>query len=186
MDMRDRVEQGLGGFERAVRHIPGYRGYAERESAREADKLLRDSVVAGLTAETDRLTDAQRRLLDSGGLKYLDEVEGTVRRLQTLANTVRTGAYGYAGLFDAVKVEKAELSALYEQDARLLDAIPTLTAVTDALLAAVGDNERLPSAITAVQSSVAALQSLWNARRDALLRAGSGESLPGTDLTVGQ
>lgn len=176
MDMRDRVEQGLGGFERTVRKIPGYRGYAERESAREADKMLRDSVVAGLNAEADKLTEAQRRLLDAGGLKYLDDVEGNVRRVQTLANTVRTGAYGYAGLFDAVKVEKRELDALYEQDARLLEAIPTLTAATDALLAAVGDNAQVAGALPAVQSAVANLQSLWNARREALLRAGSGTS----------
>ena len=176
MDMRDSVQQSLGGFERLVRRIPGYQGYAERESAREADKLLRDSIVAGLSAEADRLTDAQRLLLEAGGLKYLDEVESMVRRLQTLANTVRTAAYGYAGLFDAIKVEKEELNALYEQDARLLDGIPQLTAAVDSLLAAVGDNDKLPPAFAGVLSTIAALQSLWGARRDALLQAAGGSS----------
>lgn len=174
MDMRDSVQESLSGFERLVRKIPGYRGYAERESAREADKLLRDSITAGLLAEADRLTDGQRLLLDSGGLRYLDDVEGAVRRLQTLANTVRTGAYGYAGLFDAIKVQKEELAALYEQDARLLESIPSLTAAVDAVLAAIGDNEKLPPAIASVNSVVATLQSVWSARRDALLRAAGG------------
>ncbi|MGQ9553829.1 MAG: hypothetical protein ACUVWR_06940 [Anaerolineae bacterium] len=172
MDMRERIEKELGWFERTVQHIPGYRGYKEKELAREADSLVRGNLTKGINAEVDRLTDVQRQLLDSGGIKYLDDVDGIIRRLQTLATTIRTASYGYSGLFDAVKVKEEELDALYRHDATLLESLPSLTAAVDALGTAVSDLQSVPRALMELTSVVNTMRQQWDRRRDALLQAG--------------
>jgi len=172
MDMRDRIERGLGGFERAVGKLPGYRGYKQKEMAREADAMVRDQINRGIAVELDRLAVLQQKLMSGGGLRYLDDVDAIMRRLQTLGTTVRTASYGYAGLFDAVKVKEVELDALYEHDAALLESLPSLTAAVAGLEAATGDPQGLEKAIGELEKAASELRRQWDQRREALLRAG--------------
>lgn len=175
MDMRDRIEKDLGGLERAARHLPGYRGYAEKETAREADKLLRDRIVAAMGVEQDRLLDMQARMVTPAGIRLVADVDAAVRRLQTLANTIRMGSYGYAGLFDAIKVGTEELDALYDHDVALLESLPTLSGAVDGLEAAVDDPEAVKPAIAAVLAAVNDLRRHWDSRREAMIALGGDE-----------
>ncbi len=175
MDMRDRVDQGLGGFERIVKKVPGYRGYKEKEMAREADKLLREQLSADLRQANDRLADVQRQLLSAGALGAMADIDLAMRRLQTLADTVRTASYGYAGLFDAVKIKEAELNALYEHDATLLEDIPTLEAAIGAVEVAAEDAAALKDAVAELLTVVGDLRRTWDGRRDAILSLGGSD-----------
>ena len=119
MDLRDVVTEGMGGFEKLVSKIPGYKGYKEKEMRREADKLLRDHIYGVLTEQRRRIEDVQGDL-GIEHIEYVEQIGKARRRLQTLADTVHTAAYGYAVLFDAVKVKEEELDALYAFDDDLL------------------------------------------------------------------
>ncbi|MGI6209215.1 MAG: hypothetical protein ACOYEW_13510 [Anaerolineae bacterium] len=172
MDYRDRIEGDLGGFERLVRQIPGYRGYKEREQAREADRLLRERLSQRLYAQRDRILEIVRTLTRRGGLALLGDLDLASRRLETLSDTVRTASYGYAGLFDAIKVGQEELAALYEHDAALMDQVPVLEGAVDAVEAAIGDPQKFGEASAALLQAVADLKRHWDGRHDALMALG--------------
>jgi hypothetical protein len=167
MDMRDVVTGGLSGFEKLINKIPGYKGYREKEMRRDADKLLRDHIYGVLTEQRRRIEDIQRDL----GIEHIEHVEkiGTARRrLQTLADTVHTAAYGYAGLFDAVRVKEEQLDALYEFDDGLLVESDAIVASIDSLQAAVDNGEGLSGAIRDLTETITKLQDLFSRRKDVL------------------
>jgi hypothetical protein len=157
----------MSGLEKLVSKIPGYSGYKEKELRREADKLLRDHIYGVLAEQRRRIEDIQGNL----GIEHIEFVEkiGTSRRrLQTLADTVHTAAYGYAGLFDAVKVKEEQLDALYSFDSGLLDESEAIAASVDSLQAAVDNSEGLSGAIRDLTETITRLQELYNRRKDVL------------------
>jgi hypothetical protein len=165
MDMRDVVAGGMSGLEKLAAKIPGYRGYKEKEVRREADKLLRDHIYGALTEQRRRIEDIQANL----GVEQLESVEALGkgrRRLQTLADTVHTASYGYAGLFDAVKVKEEQLDALYEFDNQLLAEAESIGEAVDSLQAAVDQGEGVSSAIRDLTETVTRLQEAYNRRKD--------------------
>jgi len=167
MDMRDVVSSGMSGLEKLVNKIPGYRGYKEKEMRREADKLLRDHIYGVLTEQRRRIENIQGSL----GVEHIEFVERigkARRRLQTLADTVHTAAYGYAGLFDAVKVKEKELDALYSFDDGLLAESEAIATGVDSLQAAMDNEEGLSGAIRDLTETITRLQDLYNRRKDVL------------------
>ncbi len=167
MDMREVVAGGMGGLEKLIAKIPGYGGYKEKEMRREADKLLRDHIYGVLSEQRRRIEDVQANL----GVEQIEFVEkiGTARRrLQTLADTVHTAAYGYAGLFDAVRVKEEQLDALYSFDNGLLAESEAIAACVDSLQSAADNGEGLSGAIRDLTETVTRLQDLYNRRKDVL------------------
>ena len=167
MDMRDVVAGGMSGLEKLAAKIPGYRGYKEKEVRREADKLLRDHIYRVLAEQRRRIEDIQADL----GVAQIEAVEAlgkARRRLQTLADTVRTASYGYAGLFDAVKVKEDQLDALYDFDDQLLAQSESIGEAVDSLQAALDRDEGVSSAISELTETITRLRDVYNRRRDVL------------------
>ena len=168
MDLRDVVADGMSGLEKLIAKIPGYKGYKEKELRREADKLLRDHIYSVLNEQRRRIEDIQGNL----GIEQIEFVEkiGTARRrLQTLADTVHTAAYGYAGLFDAVRVKEDELDTLYSFDNDLLIQAESISEGVDSLQAAVENNEGLSGAIRDLIETITGLQDLYDRRKEAII-----------------
>jgi hypothetical protein len=168
MDLRDVVTEGMGGFERLVAKIPGYKGYKQKEMRREADKLLRDHIYGVLVEQRGRIEDIQGEL-GVEHIEYVEQIGKARRRVQTLADTVHTAAYGYAGLFDAVKVKEEELDALYAFDDDLLTQSDAIAERIDSLQAAIDSGESLKGAIRDLTSTITELQNLYNRRKDVII-----------------
>ncbi len=167
MDMREVVSGGMSGLEKLIAKIPGYGGYKEKEMRRDADKLLRDYIYNTLGEQRRRIEDIQGQL----GVEYIESVEKidtARRRLQTLADTVHTAAYGYSGMFDAVRVKEEELDALYNFDNGLLAEADAIKVSIDSLQAAVDNGESLTGAIRDLTRTITQLQELYNRRKDVL------------------
>jgi len=169
MDYRDRIDSDKGSLERLIGRIPGYRGYKDRELSREADKLLRGEISGKFSQEKDRLLEVQRQLSRGGGLLLLGDIDLAVRRLETLADTVRTATYGYAGLFASINIREEELGALYDHDSALLDQLPVLEAAVGAVQSAVGDATAVREASDKLLEVISDLRRIWDARRDAIM-----------------
>jgi hypothetical protein len=167
MDMREVVSGGMSDLEKLAAKIPGYRGYKEKEVRREADKLLRDHVYRVLAEQRRRIEDIQASL----GLGQIEEVEKlgrARRRLQTLADTVHTAAYGYDGLLDAAKVKEEQLDALYDFDNNFLVQSDSIVEAVDSLQAAADQGEGVSSATRDLTETVTRLQDTYNRRRDVI------------------
>src|SRR5262245_61164310 len=100
----DAAKARMGAIERLLKGLPGIKGYTDKELRRDADRQVRTLLAQELESEKQDLLAVQRTLLDGGGLLWLDNVDQAVQKLQILIDRIKTASYGYAGLFDAVRI----------------------------------------------------------------------------------
>jgi hypothetical protein len=139
-------------FRKLSSHIPGFSGYVERSNRRAADKLLRETVARRFDELYRRASALQTELVNAGRLSYLDELETAVARIQTFMDKVATASYGYAGFFDAVKINEAELEKLYAYDMAFFTLAEQINAALDNVEHSLMDDEGLPAAIRNLSS----------------------------------
>lgn len=129
--------------------IPGFSGYVDRENRRAADKLLREHVATQFDQIWTRLTNVQKDLASSVEMEHLDALEGAATKIRTFIDKVTTASYGYAGFFDAVKVNKEELLKLYEFDLALLGKADEMSRAVDNVETSKG-TDGMPAAVSNV------------------------------------
>jgi hypothetical protein len=169
MDYRRSVEGERDGLEGLFSKIPGYRGYKQKENRRAADKLLREHVAGQLDEQRRRLVELQRDMLEGGGLLMLDDMERAVTKVQKLADKIRTASYGYAGLFDAVKVEEQDLDTLYVFDEDMLSHVSNIQSAIDALGTAMQtESGDVQGALGTVVSASDKAETTWRKRVEAI------------------
>ncbi len=119
------AKDNMGAVERLLKGLPGINGYVDKELRRDADKRVRESIVQELQQSKDDLRAIQSQLLKQGGLRLIDDVDETSVKLQTLIDRIRTASYGYAGLFDPVRIKEEQLDALYRFDVAMAQQVGT-------------------------------------------------------------
>jgi len=170
-DLYERVSEARSGLEKLLGKIPGYKGYKEKEMRRESDKLLRETVAGQMEARRQRMDDLQKQLISAGRFEYLDEMGNATTKLQTFIDRVRKASYGYAGLFDAVRVREEELDRLYDFDHRLLEYPERLSAALDNLETSIPSGEGLADAIRQVVAICAEANRTFDEREQVVLGA---------------
>lgn len=175
-DMRETVQASQDNFENLVNKIPGYQGYKAKELRREADKLLRMELAAKFDDQRKRLTELQHQLISQAQIEFLDDLERAVMKLQLLIDRIKTASYGYAGLFDAVKVKEEQLDALYEFDNQMLSFVEEVAADVDQVSSAITARESIGEAITDLVSTVTEANLAFGHREEAILQAGMYET----------
>lgn len=128
-DLRNLVGESRQKFvDWCAEHIPGYSGYKEKETRREADKLLREYIAENIRTRRGEITSFKERLLEEKKLNELTSVEKISSMLELLEDKIRYATYGYRGLFDAVRIDEEKLDKIYEHDATLLQIVIDMTA----------------------------------------------------------
>lgn len=175
VDLRETVEAALGGLENLIKKVPGYSGYKEKELRREADKLLRMEVAGKLDDQRKRLSELQVQLISQAQIEFVDDLERAVMKLQLLIDRIRTASYGYAGLFDAVKVKEEQLDALYEFDNRMLGFVDEIASDVDRVASAATAKEGVGVAIAELVLTAEQANLTFSHRHEAILQAGTLE-----------
>lgn len=165
----EQAKANMGALERLLKGLPGISGYVDKELRRDADKRLRELIASQLTEQKLQLLTIQKQLLGSGGLRWLAEIDQVIQKLQTLTDRIRTASYGYAGLFDAVKIGEPQLAALHQFDTDLATRVSTMGEFVARLQAAVTKNETLQPVLQEFTQAVIELETQFNRRRDAIL-----------------
>jgi hypothetical protein len=154
-DIKDQIFQKITNsmdiFKKIASKIPGFKGYVERQNRRDSDKLIRDTIFQRFRELEGRVSDLQVEFINQGEINYIDDLEKAALRLRTFADRVRTAPRGYSSLFEAVKINEAELAKLYEYDATLLDKTDEVSRAIDNIQASVG-TDGLPAAIRNLQT----------------------------------
>ena len=154
-------------------NLPGLSGYKQRETRREVDKRIRQSLMEALEEVRSALSDLQLDVLNVGGLRWMDDMERINSRLTLLVDKVRSAAYGYRPLFDLEQVREAELDRLIQFDRTLLQQVETLKRhLATAREAASGSADAFGKALREFYTSLGELLELYN-RRDELIRTGA-------------
>jgi len=171
MDMQETIDASMGGLERLLKKIPGYKGYKEKEQRREADKLLRLQVAGQLDDQRKRLSGLQMELISQVQIEYVDDLERAIMKLQLLTDRLKTASYGYAGLFDAVKVKEEQLDALYEFDSKMLDSVQEVAGDVDKVASAIAAKEGVGLAIAELVVDLEQANLTFGHRNEAILQA---------------
>jgi len=146
-DLFDKVSSQMDFVKQLASKIPGFNGYVERQNRRAADKLLRESVSDRFEELWKRTSKIQTDMVDAGMIALMDDMEQAAIQLRTFADKIRTATYGYAGFFDAVKINEAELAQLYQYDLAFFDTAEQIGRALDNIEASMGDEEGLKAAI---------------------------------------
>lgn len=145
-DILGRVMDEQDIFKKLLGKIPGFKGYVDRNNRRSADKLLRETIAARFDSFGQRISSLQRDLIGQGELAWVDDLEAAAIKVRTFMDRVRTASYGYAGFFDAVKINSEELAMIYQYDLSLMEAGDEVERAIDNVEASIG-TEGLGSAI---------------------------------------
>ncbi len=137
-DILDKVIGDQDFFKKLLAKIPGFKGYIERGDRRMSDKLLRDKIADEFETQYQRVSSLQRDLINHGEIGYIDDLESAAIKLRQLIDRVRTASYGYAGLFDAIKIKQEELEQVYQYDSALLDLSETVKSAIDNVETSIG------------------------------------------------
>ncbi len=146
-DFFEKVSSQVDPLKKLLSYIPGFSGYVERQNRRDADKLLRETVARRFEEQWSRLSNLQVELVNNGMIKVVDDVEKASLALRTFIDKISTAARGYSGLFDAVKINEAELEKIYQFDAAFFDLGEQVKNAVDNVEASMNDEEALPAAI---------------------------------------
>jgi len=137
-DILEKVTGDQDFIKKILAKIPGFKGYVERGDRRMSDKLLRDKISDEFEALYQRVSGLQRDLINQGEISYIDDLEAAALKLRQFIDRVRTASYGYAGLFDAIKIKQDELDQVYQYDYALLALADEVTAAIDNVETSIG------------------------------------------------
>ena len=135
-----KVTSDMDPFKQILAKIPGFGGYMERQSRRDADKLLRETIASRVDEQHQRVSALQRDFISDGQIAYVDDLEAAAIKLRTFGDRVRRATRGYSGLFDAVKINEAELAQLYQYDAAMLEMVDEVERAIDNVEMSIGSD----------------------------------------------
>lgn len=165
----DRIEESKNWFERMMEHVPGYKGYKEKEVTREADKIERVYVAERLEPSLARLDDVKLDILKTGNLDALGDIDVLMRKLRKVRDRVQFADYGYAGVFDATKAGVEKIQELYAFDKGLETEAG---AITDFAAALAADSPSLRTDIKLLDDRIDAFDTHFSERENLITGAG--------------
>lgn len=166
-DIFDILSEDRDPIKKLIAKIPGFKGYVERGDRRMSDKILRETVAKDYETQYQRISSLQRDLISSGGLAYIDDLENAAIKIRQFIDRIRTASYGYAGLFDAIKIKEEELANIYNYDLTLLEHVNEVSSAIDNVEASMG-SDGLPASIRHLIAISQEVVDAFNKRSDAL------------------
>lgn len=145
-DLFDKVVSQQDVLKKLIAKIPGFKGYFEMVDRRQADKVLREVIADRFQAQWGRLSAIQRDMVKAGKIDMIDDLEEASIKLRTFVDRIKTASYGYTGFFDAIKINEAELTQLYQYDLTMVELADAVSAAIDNLEASI-DTDGYPAAL---------------------------------------
>ena len=163
-------------FGNLLSKIPGFSGYMEKKSRRDADQLLRDTISDRLQQTRLELAAVQHDLSRDiiMGIEYAEPLGRADNQLMGLTSKIKDAPQGYAGFFDAVKVDEEDLARLYTFDEQMLGHSEQIAADVAALHKAVHDSGDLNAAIATLTGNLRAANEAFSARQEVLNQVSVG------------
>jgi hypothetical protein len=171
-DFFEKVTSQQDPLKQLLSYIPGFKGYVERQNRRDADKLIRDTVARRFEEQLKRVSSLQSDLVSNGKIEYVDDMEKAAIKLRTFIDKISTAPRGYSGMFDAVKINEAELLAIYQFDLAFFELSTQIASAVDNVEATLNDEAGLPAAIRNLTSLGRMAVETFNRRSEAVTGSG--------------
>ena len=167
-DISNKIEADMDPLKKILIKVPGFKGYLERQNRRDSDKFLRDITANRLEEQYQRVSSLERDFISQGEIMYVDDLEAGAIKIRTFADRIRRATRGYAGIFDAVKVNQEELDRLYQYDLTLLESVDEISRAIDNIELSMGA-EGLPASIRNLASTTQDAIIVFNKREEVFL-----------------
>jgi hypothetical protein len=174
-DLFDRVTKDQNGLQNLLAKIPGFKGYTERSNRREADKMIRDTLSDRFEEQWKRISQVQRDMISQGGLEGISELESSSLKLRQYIDRVRHASYGYAGFFDAIKINEDELQKVYQFDLAMFALADEVGRAIDNVEASIG-SDGLPAAVRHLRSVAQQCVDTFNRRQESMVGGVTGSA----------
>jgi len=171
-DFFEKVTSQQDPLKQLLSYIPGFKGYVERQNRRDGDKLIRDTVARRFEEQLKRVSSLQSDLVSNGKIEYVDDMEKAAIKLRTFIDKISTAPRGYSGVFDAVKINEAELLAIYQFDLAFFELGNQIASAVDNVEATLNDETGLPAAIRNLTSLGRMAVETFNRRSEAVTGSG--------------
>ncbi len=163
--MDQRIERQIASL---LDRVPGYRGYRSKEDRRDADRRVREHVVAALGQQADRVDRVAADLANRRRLQEIGPVDELARSIRHLIDRVRTAPSGYGGLWSDRDVDETALDQLRLFDEGLVAGSEELTPSIAALESALTERADLGIASGEGLERVRALSSRFDLRGEVI------------------
>jgi hypothetical protein len=117
------AEESRNWIERLKSHIPGFAGYQEKETRRDADKILREWLASKLDVNKKVVNALVTAWTNAGRLDALKGFEMLRNKLDKAVARIRFADYGYGSFFGVNKIKEAELEQMYRFDLSLIERV---------------------------------------------------------------
>ena len=154
--------------------LPGYKGYKEREGARNTDKILREHLSTKLKESRAHYDDFKSELTRRGNLGLMNPAEKVTQTLSRVIDRLRYANYGFSGKWFGQKIGAEELDRVLEFDKQLATRIDQIDSDIRAL-DGLDDDGQITSALKALASVIREVDEALN-ERDQILRTFGGEA----------
>jgi len=163
-DLYNKIVSDRGTLENLASKIPGFSGYMEQSSRREADRTIRDHVAGLLQAQINRMATIERDIMSSAGIGFMEKTKSTKTRLENLRRRIATDTPGYSGFFATNKIGPDELARVYAFDAAMVEYTDKIGEALDALGEAASSGEGIGEAISALDDVVSEAHQAYDLR----------------------
>lgn len=168
-DLHEKALSQRNLLERLGAKIPGFKGYFEKETRRETDKIQRDFVADKLFELKPHIKRALDEAIMGGDLDGIMPYEKLMSRIDVVAQKIKNAPRGYSGIFDTIKVGEDQLARIYEFDVSLTEGAEEVAAKVGQLSGA--DKERKQALVREATDVVNKLEDYFS-RREEILRKG--------------
>lgn len=182
-DIFDKVVNEQDSLKKILAKIPGFSGYVERVNRRSADKLLRDTIADHFEILWQRVSSLQRDMISNGKIEKIQDVEAASLKLRQFIDRVRSAAYGYAGFFDAVKIDTKALATIYQYDLQMLNLESEVNQAIENVASSL-DSDGETAAIRHLVAECQRCLDVFDKRKEAVINS-TGDSAMMTPPVVG-
>lgn len=120
-------------IESILRHVPGFKGYLEKEYRRESDQLQRQWLADRLLRAKPAIDELARPLVDAAQIDMMPQLDRLRARMDKVIWQIRSGMQGYSGFFDLVRLDEKLLDRIYEHDMAMIEKVEGLAEAVEAL-----------------------------------------------------
>lgn len=101
--------------------IPGYKGYSERDSRRDCDKVLRDLISRKFQIFEKQMNEFGLKAFKQKDIEKMQSVEHIRKELNTLKSKIQFAPYGASSFFADNQIKEDELFEIYQFDLDLFE-----------------------------------------------------------------
>jgi hypothetical protein len=168
-NIKEQISGSKGLLERIAMYIPGYRGYKQKNVARDTDREVRTAVVRTLKNVKAELGNIHRIVVENGDMNASRDIERLRTKVDTHASKVEKAVSGYSGIWASVKKTGDELDAVIEWDAALLESADSLKMFAESVRGSAENGENVKTMISQMENDVDDVLEKFT-QRDAVLK----------------